>query len=342
MSSAVPTPALSVVIPTRNGEKRIGPTLRAIADQDVGAPVEVIVVDDGSTDRSGEKASSIELPFGRCRVIRHSPSLGRAAACNRGVEAARAGLVVLLDDDMTLQPGALAAHQALHSSAREPVAALGRIALPAEEKRGCFARFLAREDAHRERLLSESPGDVSFVLFLTGHLSISRAAFLAAGGFDDRIRWYGFEDIEFGYRLSQRGILRRYLPEAESIHRTEVGTLDHYLSRQSECGRVAAQLARRYPDGPFRDYLRVDPPPTLGVGRDPIGLVGMRVSNRMLLHPRICKTLASPLVWRMLQLAIRAGERVRLDRLVHFAYYFARDVRYFDGYFAEVVEHHAS
>ncbi len=330
--SAGDRPALSIAIPTKNGAARLPDTLRSIASQELAAAVEVVIVDDGSTDQGGAVAERFPLPWGPARVVRHPVSRGRAAACNTAVEAARSEVVVLLDDDMTLHPGALEAHRAFHAE-NPRSAARARVRLAAAERETCFSRFLAREEAMQERTLLARRDDVPFPLGQTGHLSIRKDVLLEVGGFDTTIKRYGFEDIELGYRLGQHGVKIVYLPAAASTHRAYVTDLDRYLARHQEAGIVARQLADRHPRGPLRDYLRVDPPVRLGVGEDPAGLVLLRISTRLLLWRPLRRALGSRPGKALLQGVLRVGEALRLERAVHFGYHVARDVRYFEGYF---------
>lgn len=328
-------PELSIVIPSRNGEERLPETLASIAADAESVAVEVIVVDDGSTDRTADVASRARLPSGPPRVFRRDGPPGRAAACNLGVQHARGGTVLILDDDMTVEPGTLAAHRDRHRAARRE-AALGRIRLARPPGRPtCFRRFLEREQAFRERSLLEHAEDVPFHLCLTGHFSAPRAVLLEASGFDETIRRYGLEDIEFAYRLAGDGVRLRYLPAAVTTHRAHATTLDRYLARHIEVGRVARQLARVHPEGPFRDYLRVDPPSRLGIGSDPAGLALLRLAHRLLLHRAARRLLGSSAGFAAFRLVLRALEAARLDRAAHFGYHVAADLRYFQGYFGE-------
>lgn len=98
--------AVSVVIPARDEERRIGPCLRAVlADPDVG---EVIVVDDGSGDGTARLAASLGA-----RVVRGAPPpagwVGKQWALRQGVAAARGEVVVTLDADTRPAPGLVAA-----------------------------------------------------------------------------------------------------------------------------------------------------------------------------------------------------------------------------------------
>jgi GT2 family glycosyltransferase len=241
-------------------------------------------------------------------------------------------VAVILDDDMTLEAGALETHRAFHET-RPRSAALGRIVLRSAGEDTCFRRFLEREQASRDAALLERSGDVPFPLCLTGHFSAPRRVLAEVGGFDATISRYGFEDIELGYRLGRAGARIEYLAGAVSIHRAYMTDLDRYLARHREAGHVARQLAARYPDGPFRDYLRVDGPSRIGIGSSPAGLVGLRLAHRFLLLGPFRRLLASRAGFAGLRALLAAGERARLDRLVHFGYHVARDVRYFQGCF---------
>lgn len=88
------TPAVSVVIPAYNAEATLLGTLQSVLDQTFN-DIEVLVVDDGSTDRTPEIARSMGGPV-RCIV---QENRGVSVARNRGIEAARARYIALLDAD---------------------------------------------------------------------------------------------------------------------------------------------------------------------------------------------------------------------------------------------------
>lgn len=94
---------VSVVIPVYNGERYLGEAIESVLVQGAAA-VEVVVVDDGSTDGSAALARSFGPPV-RCRQIPHS---GIAGARNAGLRDSRSELVALLDADDIWAPTALA------------------------------------------------------------------------------------------------------------------------------------------------------------------------------------------------------------------------------------------
>lgn len=94
------TAPVSVVITAYNSERFLRDTLQSVADQTL-QPAEVIVVDDGSTDRSPEIAEAM-----RARVIRQA-NAGVSAARNAGVRAAEQPWIAFLDDDDLWEPDKL-------------------------------------------------------------------------------------------------------------------------------------------------------------------------------------------------------------------------------------------
>jgi glycosyltransferase involved in cell wall biosynthesis len=100
MTPAAARETVSVIIPTRNRRELLLRTLRSALRQDVG-DLEVIVVDNGSEDGTGEALRRVGDQ--RLRVVRHEPP-GVAEARNRGLDVARGRWVAFLDDDDLWSP----------------------------------------------------------------------------------------------------------------------------------------------------------------------------------------------------------------------------------------------
>ncbi|WP_190815823.1 bifunctional polysaccharide deacetylase/glycosyltransferase family 2 protein [Saccharopolyspora pogona] len=101
---------VGVIVPAYNEEAGIANTVRSILASD--HPVEVIVIDDGSTDRTVEVVQQLQERFPRIRLIRQE-NAGKSAALNTGLAAANSELVVMVDGDTALEPdavGRLVAH----------------------------------------------------------------------------------------------------------------------------------------------------------------------------------------------------------------------------------------
>jgi GT2 family glycosyltransferase len=91
----IPTPLVSVVIPTYNRATMVERAVRSALAQDYEA-LEVVVVDDGSSD---DTAARLAVFGDRVRLVCHPVNRGASAARNTGIEAARGEYVALLDSD---------------------------------------------------------------------------------------------------------------------------------------------------------------------------------------------------------------------------------------------------
>jgi len=94
-------PGVSVVIPAYNEEAGIAAAIRSMAVSTYPGPVEVVVVDDGSTDGTARVVRGLGLPG--VTLIRQ-PNAGKPAALNRGIAGARHDILVLVDGDTVFQP----------------------------------------------------------------------------------------------------------------------------------------------------------------------------------------------------------------------------------------------
>jgi cellulose synthase/poly-beta-1,6-N-acetylglucosamine synthase-like glycosyltransferase/peptidoglycan/xylan/chitin deacetylase (PgdA/CDA1 family) len=97
-------PPVSVIVPAFNEAVGIERAVRSLAASDY-PELEVIVVDDGSTDGTGDLVLRLALP--RARVL-SQPNAGKPAALNRGIAEARHDIVVMVDADTVFEPRTLA------------------------------------------------------------------------------------------------------------------------------------------------------------------------------------------------------------------------------------------
>src|SRR5690606_33174054 len=93
------TEPVSVVVPAYNESECIADTVRSVAASD--HPVEVIVVDDGSTDGTADVVERLGLPS--VTVVR-KPNGGKPSALNTGIARARHDLIVMMDGDTVFEP----------------------------------------------------------------------------------------------------------------------------------------------------------------------------------------------------------------------------------------------
>jgi GT2 family glycosyltransferase len=95
-------PSISLILRVRDGAQLTLRCLRKITQAPPAAPFELIVVDDGSTDRTWEILAALE---GEVRVLSNRDPVGFARACDQAVNVARGEHVVLLQQDAIPCPG---------------------------------------------------------------------------------------------------------------------------------------------------------------------------------------------------------------------------------------------
>lgn len=95
------TPDVSIVIPAYNEAAGISATVLSMARSDYRGRLEVIVVDDGSTDDTAAIARGLRIPY--VRVITQA-NTGKPGALNRGIAEAQADILILVDGDTVFQP----------------------------------------------------------------------------------------------------------------------------------------------------------------------------------------------------------------------------------------------
>jgi cellulose synthase/poly-beta-1,6-N-acetylglucosamine synthase-like glycosyltransferase/peptidoglycan/xylan/chitin deacetylase (PgdA/CDA1 family) len=97
-------PDVSIVIPAYNEAAGIVATVRSMAVSSYRGRIEIIVVDDGSSDDTAAMVRSLRIPF--VRVIRQA-NAGKPGALNRGIAAARSEILVLVDGDTIFEPATI-------------------------------------------------------------------------------------------------------------------------------------------------------------------------------------------------------------------------------------------
>ena len=95
----MPDVDISVIIPVYNTERYLGEAIRSVLAQTL-SPVEIVVIDDGSTDRTPQVAAD----FGTSVRCAHQANAGSSAARNHGLRLARGSLIAFLDADDRYHP----------------------------------------------------------------------------------------------------------------------------------------------------------------------------------------------------------------------------------------------
>ena len=141
---------VTVVIPCFNAAPYLADCLACVCGQTL-ADIDIVLVDDGSTDESGALADAWAAREPRLRVL-HQPNAGVSAARNAGLAQATGTYVCFVDADDTLTPGALAALHAEAEAARADITSALHAEVYADGTRRVFTP--GRRCARREQVLA--------------------------------------------------------------------------------------------------------------------------------------------------------------------------------------------
>jgi cellulose synthase/poly-beta-1,6-N-acetylglucosamine synthase-like glycosyltransferase len=236
-----PTPfRAGVIIPAWNAVKTLPRTLAALCEQTYPADrIEVIVVDDGSTDGTAEVAR-----VSGARVLCQAHR-GPAAARNLGARAASGDIVLFTDADCVPTTSWVERMLAPFSDP-EVVGVKGRYRT---RQRSLVARFAQAEFEDRYRRQQRGP---TIDLVDSYSAAFGRSAFLAVGGFDERFPTANNEDVELSYRLTEQGARLMFAPDAVVYHR-HPETLARYLRVKFGRGYWRVLVYRMYPGKALND-----------------------------------------------------------------------------------------
>jgi glycosyltransferase involved in cell wall biosynthesis len=188
-------PDVTVVIPTRNRWDLLSTASLPSALGQQGVRVEVVVVDEGSTDATA--AGLAALDDSRLRVVQHERPQGVARARNAGIDAARGEWVAFLDDDDLWAPWKLRA-QLVALQQRDAVLAYAGAAAIAEDRSWLYSLAPADPDRLASELLSRN------VLWGGSSNVVARSSVLRElGGFDEQL--FQLCDWDLWIRLTQAG-----------------------------------------------------------------------------------------------------------------------------------------
>ena len=224
---------VSVVVSLFDYGRHIGECLDSVAAQE-HAPLELIVVDDGSTDDSAERArewmEAAQGRFARTTLLRHRVNQGLADARNTGFAHALADPVLVLDADNGLFPRAV-----------------GRL-LECLEDSGAAAAYA--QTAFFEGAEGPGYGDVwtperfRRANYVDAMALVSRRAWARVGGYVHLE--HGWEDFDFWCRFVEAGLRGVFLPEMLCRYRVHAASM---LRTRTDPGRavVIAEMMYRHP-----------------------------------------------------------------------------------------------
>jgi GT2 family glycosyltransferase len=212
-------PQASIIIPVFNQFEHTLSCLRAIAGHAPAMAIEVIVVDDGSSD---ETLATLPQVSG-LRYHRRASNGGFIAACNDGAAMARGEVLVFLNNDTVPQPGWLEALLATFSQHANVGLVGAKLVYPdgtLQEAGGWV--FADGSAANRGRFLSPEDPRFNYLLdvdYCSGAaIAVRKPMFDALGGFGDEFMPAYYEDTDLAFKVREAGQRVVYQPRAVVVH----------------------------------------------------------------------------------------------------------------------------
>ncbi len=229
---------VSIIIPAYNASATIERTLKALSVQDFTQDYEVIVVNDGSTDRTAD----VIRAFPHVKLITQE-NAGPASARNTGAKYAKGGLLCFTDADCVPHPDWIALlEKDFHRSDIAVVCGSYGIANPESPlSQGIHEEIMFRHHV----LMPDFPK-----VFGSYNFCIKKDVFDSLGGFDTRYRSASGEDNDLSYRLIAAG---------HKIFFERKALVDHYHTTS-----VVKYLKEQYRHGHWRMTMYADHPQMLG------------------------------------------------------------------------------
>ena len=240
---------VSIVVPIYNGGGLIKQCVESLTrlEYPTGS-LQIIIVDDASTDGTAEWLKSLVLPAHFQRIfhrINRGPSA--AAARNSALQHVQGDVVIFLDGDLSVRPDFVRAHYEAVSQP-EVVAVAGRVTAGADVRDSKLKRYLYDSPRRAARQFGES-APIPFQFLITNNMSIRREVLDAVGVFDEGLTGYGGEDTLFAYHVWRRhpgGI--RFSNRAISFDHDE-HSLDTLLAKFSHYGEYNLHtIVQKHPE----------------------------------------------------------------------------------------------
>lgn len=186
-------PEISVIVPFLNAEETLERSLRSVLRSE-GVVLELIAVDDGSTDKSAKIATALGA-----RVLSNPRPRGPAVARNQGAVVARAPVLLFLDADVTVGPNTVARAASWFGPDSPYDAVMGSYG-PTTPAPGFWSRFKNLQHHFTHQNAREEAKT-----FWSGCGAVRADRFRSLGGFSEAFDRPCVEDMDFGYRLTGAG-----------------------------------------------------------------------------------------------------------------------------------------
>lgn len=232
-------PTVSIVVPTYNRSYFIEKAFSSLVDQAYPKDrFEIIVVDDGSRDRTDEILERFRKSYPSFRYF-SQPNKGPAAARNLGIRYAKGDIILFMDDDCLADENWVTELVLGYGDERVGGVA-GKIKYVPPDN-NIANQFAARSDGAGQAFCAN--GEINF--FVTANASFRRDVINQVGGFDETFPHAAHEDVDLSHRIKQAGWKLVYSDDAV-VHHYHYHNLKGDLKKWYQVGNAEAlyQLKR--------------------------------------------------------------------------------------------------
>jgi hypothetical protein len=220
------TPQLSIVLVNWNTLCHLVPCLRSILESNIPWPIEVIVVDNNSTDTT---RTTVPQLFPSVRLVENQQNLGFARAVNQGAKQSLGEYLLLLNPDTVVNGASLRTMVEFMQQSPDAAVVGGALLNSDGSFQGSYAHF---STLLQETLIALGIGDRLWHGYPSHHRStrthavdwicgacllVRREAFLRVGCLDEEYVMYS-EEVDLQYRLRREGWNTYYLPHVRTVH----------------------------------------------------------------------------------------------------------------------------
>lgn len=227
---------VSVQICSRNRKDLLKRSLLALFKQKFPKDkYEIIVVDDGSEDGTSDMVRSLQADAPCSLSIITQGHDGLSIGRNRGIKSARGEYVLFIDDDIIADENLIPEH--LRFQEKYPFSVV---------------KGWVNHTSDLDRKVPKfTIADFCTAFFWTSNVSVARKYLLEVGLFDEDFREYGWEDLELGLRLKNRGLVSRYNRKAIVFHykgKWRKCDIPRLIEQSKAKGRTAVIFLAKHPN----------------------------------------------------------------------------------------------
>ncbi|MBW2078875.1 MAG: glycosyltransferase [Deltaproteobacteria bacterium] len=255
-------PQVSIISSVYNKSESLFDYIESVASQSYKGRIELILVDDVSSDESREIIQCLAREVNKSgkvvvRLIKNWTNLGNCGSRNRGLQASTGDILVVIDADCILNDRFIEEKVLSHNQGYD--ICLGPMGIESKGRniRDLLDLLIGNEDALKKEMRLQYPElPVAFINCVTRNFSITKQFLDQVGGslFDERFSYkresnlgFGWEDVEMGYRLFNKKAKIWFSNGSISVHKTHKPEFPDYEKAKGSL-RNFAKLLEKHPD----------------------------------------------------------------------------------------------